>query len=408
MFGKQSSIVCNMRLYPLFICATLSLLFSCKSETNTSVIHLDGTLDDNFLESWEYILLEDDNPDALLGDVKPNIGYDDGLFFICSEADMSSSIKVFDRNGRYINNICCTGRAGNECLSLNSWTLDTYNNQVVVAISNGYCGSVSIKRFDYRGNYLGQVESDTLGANCIFGHIVKCTADGTLLIEDNRIHSKPSHEYFNIHSDGSISALQDLSEYHTDGVMADMKSFFETGVMKPDYESGNSTVYLAASNPYSDTSYVVRKFDNGIYRICGDRSELITELPFIPQAPEAIRKVIRMEDNTDINPYQIAYCKDMKDYVYMEYNKAEYLFEKATSNVYKMDFDTINALCPFHVYGSVYGNDLISSVDFYRMREVLERINSKDYDHRYTPEVEAFFRKAKDCTNPPIIIAHYK
>jgi hypothetical protein len=38
----------------------------------------------------------------------------------------------------------------------------------------------------------------------------------------------------------------------------------------------------------------------------------------------------------------------------------------------------------------------------------LEFIDSKDYDHRYTPEVEAFYRKVKDCTNPPIIIAHYK
>ena len=105
-----------MRLYPLFICATLSLLFSCKSETDNTVIRLDGTLDDNFLESWEYVILEDDNPDALLGVINPNIRYDDGLFFICSEEDRSSSIKTFDRNGHYMNIVCCTGRAGNECL----------------------------------------------------------------------------------------------------------------------------------------------------------------------------------------------------------------------------------------------------------------------------------------------------
>ena len=249
-----------MRLYPLFICATLSLLFSCKSETDKTVIRLDGTLDDNFLESWEYVILEDDNPDALLGVINPNIRYDEGLFFICSEENRTSSIKVFDRNGHYKNIVCRTGRAGNECLSLNSWTLDTYNNQVVVVISNGYCGSVSIKRFDYQGNYLGQTESDTLGANCILGHIIKCTADGSLLIEDNRVHATPTHEYFNIHKDGSIGTLQELSEYHVNGVLVNPESFFQTGVWEPDYESGNSTIYLAVSNPYSDTSYVFRKY----------------------------------------------------------------------------------------------------------------------------------------------------
>ena len=397
-----------MRLYPLFICATLSLLFSCKSETHNDVIRLDGTFDENFLESWEYIILEDDNPDALLGVINPNIRYDDGLFFICSEEDRSSSIKTFDRNGHYMNIVCRTGRAGNECLSLKSWTLDTYNNQVVVAISNGYCGSVSIKHFDYQGNYLGQTESDTLGANCILGHIIKCTADGALLIEDNIVHATPTHEYFNIHKDGSIGTLQELSEYHINGVLVNPESFFQTGVWEPDYESGNSTIYLAVSNPYSDTSYVFRKFDNGIYRICGDRSELIAKLSFIPEAPEAIRKVIKVEENIDIDPYQVPYFKDMKDYVYMKYGKGEYMFEKATSNVYEMAFDTINALCPFHVYGSVYGNDVISSVDFHVIKEALERMDSKDYDHRYSPEVEAFYRKVKDCSNPPIIIAHYK
>lgn len=397
-----------MRLYPLFICATLSLLFSCKSETDKTVIRLDGTLDDNFLESWEYVILEDDNPDALLGVINPNIRYDDGLFFICSEEDRSSSIKTFDRNGHYMNIVCRTGRAGNECLSLKSWTLDTYNNQVVVTISNGYCGSVSIKRFDYQGNYLGQTETDTLGATCILGHVIKCTADGTLLIEDNRIHSVPTHEYFNIHKDGSISALTELSEYRTNGVLVDPTSFFQTGVWKADLESGNSTIYLAVSNPHCDTSYVTRKFDNGIYRICGDRSELVAELPFIPEASEAIGKVIRLEDNTDIDPYQISYYMDMKDYLYMEYLGEEYMFEKATSNVYEMTFDTINALCPFHVYGSVYGNDVISSVDFDDIKEALERMDSKSYDHRYSPEVEAFYRRVKDCSNPPIIIAHYK
>jgi hypothetical protein len=408
MFGKQSSIVCNMRLYPLFVLATLSLLFSCKSETDNGVIRLDGSCDENFLESWEYIILEDDNPDALLGFVDQEIRYDDGLFFISSEANNNSSIKVFDRTGHYRNIICRTGRARNECLSLNSWTLDTYNNQVVVAISNGYGASVSIKRFDYQGNYLGQMETDTLGADCILGNIVKCTADGTLLIEDNKIHGSPSHEYFNIHKDGSISTLLELSEYHTNGVGVDPTSFFQTGILKPDYELGHTTIMLATSNPYSDTSYVTRKFDNGIYRICGDKAELINRLPFIPEAPQDMRKSVKLEQRVDYDPYQVWYFKDMKDYVYLMYGDGEYMFEKATSTIYEMPFDSINAICPYHAHGSAYGNDIISVIDDYGIKSGIERMEREDHDQRYGVAIKEFFKRTQGRSNPVIVIAHYK
>ena len=60
-----------------FSAAILSalLLCSCKSNVSTDsslqitkddVIHLEGSFDDNFLDSWDYILLEDDNFDAII------------------------------------------------------------------------------------------------------------------------------------------------------------------------------------------------------------------------------------------------------------------------------------------------------------------------------------------------------
>ena len=132
-----------MRLYPLFICATLSLLFSCKSETDTDITRLDGTFDDNYLESWEYIILEEDTPEAMLGDINQEIRYDDGLFFICSESNRTSSIKVFDRTGRYLNDIGRIGRGRNEVLSHDFWTLDINSNEVLIAQSAGGTGTTN-------------------------------------------------------------------------------------------------------------------------------------------------------------------------------------------------------------------------------------------------------------------------
>ena len=67
-----------MRQRISFSAAVLSalLIFSCKTDVRTDdipqitkndVIPLEGSFDDNYLESWDYILLDDDNLDGILG-----------------------------------------------------------------------------------------------------------------------------------------------------------------------------------------------------------------------------------------------------------------------------------------------------------------------------------------------------
>ena len=70
------------------------------------------------------------------------------------EDNNNATIKVFDRSGSYLNNIGRIGRAANECLSLDYWTLDRVNNELIVAQGNGYGASVTIKRYDYKMNHL--------------------------------------------------------------------------------------------------------------------------------------------------------------------------------------------------------------------------------------------------------------
>ena len=387
---------------------SLTLLCSCKGINNPDVIHLDGTFDDNFLESWEYIILEDGNIESELGGLNQEIRYDDGLFFIHSEMYENTTIKVFDRSGHYLNNIGHMGRARNEYTSLEAWTLDTYNNEVIVAVGSGYGGAVTLKHFDYNGNFIGQTETDTLGGNCILSTIAKCTSDGSLLIQDNILHSSPTHAYYNIHKDGNVCAPMELAEYQMKEKISntDISLFFQTGILEPDMEAGLS-ITTGFFNPYSDTTYVIRKLDNNIYRIYGDKCESVAKLSFVPDTPEKMKKGIEF-DNEDIYSYSIGYFLDMKDYIFMGYDGGGYLFEKATSKIYHMSPDTINSKIPSHRIPSVCGNDIIAWVDDFLIKEALECIDSKDYDHRYSPEVEAFYRKVKDCENPPIIIAHYR
>ena len=397
-----------MRLYPLFICATLSLLFSCKSETDTDIPRLDGTFDDNYLESWEYIILEEDTPDAMLGDINQEIRYDDGLFFICSESNRTSSIKVFDRTGRYLNDIGRIGRGRNEVLSHDFWTLDINSNEVLIAQSAGYPSTVTIKRYDYTGKYLGLTETESLGENCLLRDLAKVTSDGTILIQDNLVHPAPTHEYYNIRKDGSISPFLDLNGCHMNQPGVDFSLFLQTGEIKDDMTIGRITL-TGFFNPCSDTTYVIRKMDNNIYRLYGDKAECITKMSFLPDAPDRFRN--GGFDDWDLDEefysYSIGLFMDMKDYLYIYNNEDIYIFNKADSKMFRMDPDSIHAKFPNHRFFSVYGNDIISCVDVFLIKDELEFINSKDYDHRYSPEVEAFYRKVKDCSNPPIIIGHY-
>lgn len=397
-----------MRLYPLFICATLSLLFSCKSETDTDITRLDGTFDDNYLESWEYIILEEDTPDAMLGEVNQEIRYDDGLFFIYSEAD-KTSIKVFDRTGRYLNDIGRIGRGRTEVLSHDFWTLDINSNEVLIAQSAGYPSTVTIKRYDYTGKYLGQTQTESLGENCLLRDLAKVTSDGTILIQDNLVHPAPTHEYYNIRKDGSISPFLDLTGCHMNQPGIDLNLFMQTREAKADMTVGRTTLD-GVFNPCSDTTYVIRKMDNNIYRLYGDKAECITKMSFLPDAPDRFRN--GGFDDWDLDEefysYSIGFFMDMKDYMYIGNYEDIYIFNKADSKMFRMDPDTIHAKLPNHRFISVYGNDIISCVDVFLIKDELEFINDKDYDHRYTPEVEAFYRKVKDCSNPPIIIGHYK
>ena len=81
-----------MRKVLLFAAVTaIAFLYSCKTKvsdeivpqiTEDDLIELDGDLDDNFLSSWEYIVLDDKEIDAIVPGMYTNVMYDEGLYFV--------------------------------------------------------------------------------------------------------------------------------------------------------------------------------------------------------------------------------------------------------------------------------------------------------------------------------------
>lgn len=403
-----------MRKVLLFAAVTaITFLYSCKTTvsdddgvlqiTQDDVIELEGDLDDNFLSGWDYIVLDNKEIQSIIpGDVV-RILYDDGLYFI-GGSDKGGFLKVFDSNGHYLNDISRLGRARNEFLSLNEWTIDHNRNEVLITTLDvsGSSKSVLIKKYDYQGNYLGELNTDSLGEGALFGNLRKCLSDGTLLIQ-NSFNPFPIYDYLFIPQKGNAIHPFEITQ----------ESLALRGVPDEELESMKKwsqdfsyDIFFGSYNQLSDTTYTMRLFDNHIYRITKESSDCIANLLFRPQMQKKEKKIF----NPQTGPFATLpfYIIDLKDYLCIwYYDGKDCVYEKSTSKVYELNGNSPKTLLPGYTYCSIYGNDMIACVDEGEISRANKLIESDDYDHRYSPELEDFYRKIKDCQNPVIFIAHY-
>lgn len=346
------------------------------------VIELDGSFDENFLSGWDYIALDGKETDALISGDVSKVLYDDGLYFI-SCFNNEGQIKVFDSDGHYLNDISRKGRARNEYLYLEIWTIDRNRNEVLIATQENDEGPVTIKKFNYQGEYLGQSLTAPITDRNIFGNIAKCLSDGTLLVE-NGIRALPVLYYYYVPQNGPLRYPIEM----TDKDFGQLSELVETyGV--------SSLVNEGYFNPLTDTTYLVRILDNHIYRLTENDTECVANLAFRPN-PDNIKKFSKPSD-----------FRDMKDYLYISYFEYNCVFEKSTSKVYVVNRKSRKRMLPDYCECSLYGNDMIACVDVDEITRANERIESDDYNHEYSPEVEDFYRKVKGHGNPVIFIAHY-
>lgn len=400
-----------MKKVLLFAAVTaIAYLCSCNSTTpdnslqigEDDVIELDGSFDEKFLSSWEYIVLDDKEADALVsGDVN-RVLYDDGLYFISTPLPIQQ-IKVYDSDGHYLNDIGRTGRARNEFVYLREWTIDRNKNEVLITSQEGYAEPVTIKKYDYEGNFLGQFMTDSLGSGTRFGHVSKCLSDGTLLVESG-FSWLPSYDYLYIPQNGKASSPLGLTHNFLHDAGYSDEEVEEIAKNNPFIFY---TIINGSYNLLSDTTYVVRLFDNHIYSITENSSECLVNLAFRPTLTKKERKRFNPETSPSLNTLP-GYVYDYKDYLYIwYYGGPDCVYEKATSKVYALNGNRQKQMLPGYVECSLYGNDKIACVDAGEIIRANERIESDDYDHKYSPELEDFYRKVKDCGNPVLIIAHY-
>ena len=401
-----------MKKVLLFAAVTAITLFhSCKRTVSdndvlqiTDVIELDGRMEDYFLSSWEYVVLDDSEIDAAVPGMVDKILYDDGYFFIgCNEH--GKCIKVYDRNGHYLNDISRFGRGRNEFISLHDWIIDRNKKEVLLTSQDGFQGPVIIKKFDYQGNFLEQVVTDSIRDMNTFGEVTKCLSDGTLLIQ-NGLTLIPVYDFYYVPQNGPVSFPLEMKKHHiptADGysvedVKQEMKSIGSY--------YGNFIITWSYLNPLTDTTYIVRILDNHIYRLTEKGSECVANMAFRPQITE---KEIKNYDPNDGMSSLIAYnVYDMKDYVYLWYpSYGDYLYDKTTSKAYHFNRESSMRSLPDYREMCIYGNDKIGCVDVDIISREISRIESDDYDHRLSPQLEDFYRKVKDCQNPVIFIAHF-
>ena len=400
-----------MRNY-LFALLTAVLLCACKGNnqpddsmqiTKDDVIHLDGTFQDNFLESWEYIMLDDSNPDAIMAGVD-GILYDDDMFFImCGRySNSNSQIKVYDRNGKYLHDIGHMGRARNEYLRICDWAINTQSKEIIVFDNFAQ----ALKRYNYDGNYLGESPMPPTEAKSGFigEKFIKCQSDGALMYQSGCLCIIPTYDYFYLDPD---------STRHSPLAKTDYKAYCEMDpyeYIKLAGDIGGIGMTMCNSNILSDTTYLLRILDNHIYKVTSDTAQCLANMTFIPEIPKKVKYNFDNDNYDEYNGRSIPnHIIDMQKYLYIwYYYDNTYLYEKSTSKMYSMSHDSTHVSLPDQGAMTICDNTIIGCADDYSITHALRRMSSKDYDHRYTPELESFYRKAKDHENPIIVIAHYK
>lgn len=122
-----------------------SLIMNVNPERNQLVKLSD------IIDNWEIIALSS-FPEALLGYPRKVVNFEDKLFFY--DPSVVQNVMVFDTAGNYINRIGRRGKAPDELINLNGFTVDFEKRHVVLGDNGQY-----IKRYDFDGKLVSSIEN---------------------------------------------------------------------------------------------------------------------------------------------------------------------------------------------------------------------------------------------------------
>ena len=353
--------------------------------SESDVIESDSSIFDCILDSWEAVYLDDSSNDALLGNIM-KVQYDDGLFFIESMSGNTQQhiFKVFDKEGQYKNDISRPGRARDEYVGNITWTLDPERNEVaIVVIGNPY----TVKYFDYEGNFLRIVESNTLPETFADGRIAHMMSDGSILME-SLFGMVPTNDLVAIHSDGSADSIVPMSS------------------CKLSQESGFSTNF---GNRYLDSqngeTWFMRALDNRLYKSSGSgQAECVASLAFLEEPSESDKLNYEMSWLWDSEHAHLDIFMNMKDMLLFTYGTRKagvwHMYDKKSGAVHRYANTATNLVAmPQLKERGVYDNTIIGTY--------MPGLNGNDQELN-SPELEAFYSRASESDNPTLVLYHFK
>ena len=361
------------------------------------IIALDRSFDGIMVESWESVFLED-SKEALIADIKGEIMYDDGLFFIGSMHRSKSEIKVFDSAGHYLHDISHQGRARYEYLGIAEWTLDPVRNEVVII---DYESSYLIKYYDYSGKFLRMLDLGNEYNPWSYGMEPVCLSDGTLLLH-NPLCLYTCPEYVMIHPDGTVDAPFEMTE---DRIIGEESRYY-----------GGVSMGWKYYNPCGDEVWLTRRFDNHLYKLVASDSVLcMADITFIGEMPEKIRHGLDVENSgvmESVSEFILGECRNFKDYFSFQYvGRPPMLFDKTTYRTYLFNENDSTVYLPKYYEwqnSSVNGNDWIVFLEPQLVEDQIDFINGSEYDGRYSEEIEEFFREASRTENVVLLVLHLR
>lgn len=361
------------------------------------IIALDRSFEGMMVETWEPVFLED-SEDGLIADIRGEIRYDDGLFFVCSDQRNTSAIKVFDENGHYLRDISHQGRARYEFLNLYQWTLDPVHNEVLIF---EYGTGFTIKYYDYSGNYLRTADFGDEYGPWGFGSEPVCLSDGTVMLH-NIMRLFPSPEYVMLHPDGTVNTLFEVTE---DKIVGEESRYY-----------GGVLISWKCYDPCGDEVWLTRFYDNHLYKLVGsDSVQCMADITFIDEVPEKIRHALDIENRgivESISKSILNECRNFKDYFSFQYlERPPMLFDKTTSRTYQFNENDSTAYLPEYYEfenSSVHDNDWIVFLTPELVEDQNTFIHSPEYDGRYSDEIKKFYQEASKTDNPVLLVLHLR
>lgn len=388
--NMKTNLLMLTAIHVMIVCCTnVSNPDTCVQITESDIIKSDSSMCDCILDSWEPVFLDDSSVDALLGDVV-KVRFDDGLFFIESMNGQSGTrtFKVFDRTGRYIRDISHPGRARNEYVGNITWTLDPDRNEVaIIMIGNPF----TVKYFDYEGNFLRTVHTDTLSDTCDDGFIAHIMSDGSILME-SLFGSVPTNEFIAIHPDGQADSIVPMRNWKLG------QSEWAVGIFSTNYGQR----YLDSQG---GETWFMRALDHHLYRLSDSgQVECVANLAFLKDASE--EEKLNFEMSWFYSPefatlLSFVNMKDMLQFTYGTRAGVRYVYDKNTGSLHeyayhKTDYRTVPELI---MVNGVYDNTIIGAYT--------PEPDEDEQPMQNSPELEAFYRRAAQSENPTLVLYHF-